>query len=158
MNKNEDLYALQLKRKRDLFLSFFSEFTKDLDYFSSPISNFRTRAELGVHVNDSINFTMVKNNKKIFINTLEICDEKINNIINLLKKYVTDKESIKEKLFQAEIQVARNGEGMVSLIYHKSLDTNWIEDAQNLSSKIGVSIIGRSKKQKLVINLKKIKR
>ena len=151
MNKNEDLYALQLKRKRDLFLSFFSEFTKDLDYFSSPISNFRTRAELGVHVNDSINFTMVKNNKKIFINTLEICDEKINNIINLLKKYVTDKESIKEKLFQAEIQVARNGEGMVSLIYHKSLDTNWIEDAQNLSSKIGVSIIGRSKKQKLVI-------
>jgi tRNA (uracil-5-)-methyltransferase len=40
---------------------------------------------------------------------------------------------------------------MVSLIYHKSLDTNWIEDAQNLSSKIGVSIIGRSKKQKLVI-------
>ena len=65
MNKNEDLYALQLKRKRDLFLSFFSEFTKDLDYFSSPISNFRTRAELGVHVNDSINFTMVKNNKKV---------------------------------------------------------------------------------------------
>jgi len=64
LNKNEDLYALQLKRKRDLFLSFFSEFTKDLDYFSSPISNFRTRAELGVHVNDSINFTMVKNNKK----------------------------------------------------------------------------------------------
>ena len=126
MNKNEDLYAFQLKRKRDLFLSFFSEFTKDLDYFSSPISNFRTRAELGVHVNDSINFTMVKNNKKIFINTLKICDEKINNIINLLKKYVTDKESIKEKLFQAEIQVARNGEGMVSLIYHKSLDTNWI--------------------------------
>jgi len=55
LNKNEDLYALQLKRKRDLFLSFFSEFTKDLDYFSSPISNFRTRAELGVHVNDSIN-------------------------------------------------------------------------------------------------------
>jgi len=151
LNKNEDLYALQLKRKRDLFLSFFSEFTKDLDCFPSPISNFRTRAELGVHVNDSINFTMVENNKKIFIDNLEICDEKINNIINLLKKYVTDKESIKEKLFQAEIQVARNGEGMVSLIYHKSLDTNWIEDAQNLSSKIGVSIIGRSKKQKLVI-------
>ena len=147
MNKNEDLYALQLKRKRDLFFSFFSEFTKDLDCFPSPISNFRTRAELGVHVSDSINFSMVKNNKKIFINNLEICDEKINNIINQLKKHISYKKSIKEKLFQAEIQVARNGEGMVTLIYHKSLDTNWIEDAQELSSKIGISIIGRSKKQ-----------
>ena len=151
MNKNEDLYALQLKRKQDLFLSFFSEFTKNLECFPSPVSNFRTRAELGVHVSDSINFTMVKNNKKILINNLEICDEKINNIINHLKKYVTDKESIKEKLFQVEIQVSRSGEGMVSLIYHKPLDSNWIDEAQNLSSKIGVSIIGRSRKQKLVI-------
>ena len=58
--------------------------------------------------------------KKIFVNNLEICDEKINNIINLLKKFLSKKESIKEKLFQAEIQVARNGEGMVTLIYHKS--------------------------------------
>jgi len=100
LNKNEDLYAFQLKRKRDLFLSFFSEFTKDLDYFSSPISNFRTRAELGVHVNDSINFTMVKNNKKIFINTLKICDEKINNIINLLKKYVMIRNLSKKNYFK----------------------------------------------------------
>ena len=96
MNKNEDLYALQLKRKQDLFFSFFSEFTKDLDCFPSPISNFRTRTELGVHISNSIDFSMVKNNKKIFINNLEICDEKINNIINQLKKHISYKKSIKE--------------------------------------------------------------
>ena len=58
---------------------------------------------------------------------------------------------IKEKLFQIEIQVTRSGEGIVSLIYHKPLDVNWINKAQELSSEIGASIVGRSRKQKLVV-------
>ena len=151
MNKNEDLYARQLKDKKDLFFSFFSELTENLNYFSSPPSHFRTRAELGVHVNNNIQFTMVKNNKKINIDQLIVCDAKINQFISQLKTELLSSNEIKEKLFQTEIQVSRSGEGIVSLIYHKPLDTNWIKKAKKLSSEIGASIVGRSRKQKLVI-------
>ena len=72
MNKNEDLYARQLEAKKDLFFLFFSELTKNLNYFPSPPSHFRTRAELGVQVNNNIKFTMIENNKKINIDELTI--------------------------------------------------------------------------------------
>ena len=151
MNRNEDLYARQLKGKKDLFFSFFSDLTKNLNYFPSPPSHFRTRAELGVHASNNIQFTMVENNKKINVDQLMICDAKINQFICQLKTKLLSSDEIKEKLFQTEIQVSRSGEGIVSLIYHKPLDTNWIKKAKKLSSEIGASIIGRSRKQKLVI-------
>ena len=151
MNRNEDLYARQLKGKKDLFFSFFSDLTKILNYFPSPPSRFRTRAELGVHASNNIQFTMVENNKKINVDQLMICDAKINQFICQLKTKLLSSDEIKEKLFQTEIQVSRSGEGIVSLIYHKPLDTNWIKKAKKLSSEIGASIIGRSRKQKLVI-------
>ena len=151
MNKNEDLYAKQLKEKKDLFFFFFSELTKNLSYFPSPPSHFRTRAELGVHVENNIQFTMVKNNKKINIDQLVVCDPKINQFISQLKTELLSSKEIKEKLFQTEIQVSRSGEGIVSLIYHKPLDANWIKKAKRLSSEIGASIVGRSRKQKLVV-------
>ena len=151
MNRNEDLYARQLKGKKDLFFSFFSDLTKNLNYFPSPPSHFRTRAELGVHASNNIQFTMVENNKKINVDQLMICDAKINQFICQLKTELLSSDEIKEKLFQTEIQVSRSGEGIVSLIYHKPLDTNWIKKAKKLSSEIGASIIGRSRKQKLVI-------
>ncbi len=85
MNNNEDLYTRQLKAKKDLFFPFFSELTKNLNYFPSPPSHFRTRAELGVHVNNNIQFTMIEKNKKINIDELTICDAKINQLISQLK-------------------------------------------------------------------------
>ena len=151
MNRNEDLYTRQLKDKKDLFFTFFSELTKNLNYFPSPPSNFRTRAELGVHVSNNIQFTMVENNKKINVDQLMICDAKINQFISQLKTELLSSKEIKEKLFQTEIQVSRSGEGIVSLIYHKPLDANWIKKAKRLSSEIGASIVGRSRKQKLVV-------
>ena len=151
MNNNEDLYARQLKAKKDLFFSFFSELTKNLNYFPSPPSHFRTRAELGVHVNNNIQFTMVENNKKVNVDELIICDAKINQLISQLKIKLLGSEELKEELFQIEIQVSRSGEGFVSLIYHKPLDTNWIKKTKKLSSEIGISIVGRSRKQKLVV-------
>jgi len=151
LNKNEDPYSIQLKDKKDLFSLFFSKLTKNLSYFPSPPSHFRTRAELGVNVSNNIQLTMVENNKKINVDKLTICDAKINQFISQLKIKLLDSDEIKEKLFQTEIQVSRSGEGIVSLIYHKTLDANWIQAAKKLSFEIDASIVGRSRKQKLVV-------
>ena len=151
MNKNEGLYNKQLNGKKDLFHSFFSKLTTNLKYFPSPPFNFRTRAELGVSLTNDIQFTMVENNKKIMIDNLNICDARINELIKQLKIKLISNSELKEKLFQTEIQVSRNGEGLVTLVYHKPLDANWVKKAKKLSCEISTSIVGRSRKQKLVI-------
>ncbi|GIT60985.1 MAG: hypothetical protein Ct9H300mP20_08120 [Gammaproteobacteria bacterium] len=70
---------------------------------------------------------MVENNNKINVDELTICDAQINLLISKLKVKLLGSNEIKEKLFQTEIQVSRSGEGIVTLIYHKPLDANWIK-------------------------------
>ena len=151
MNNDIEEYLVQFDEKKSKFLSFFTNYTDDLEFFQSPPSKFRTRVEFGVVSTNSFDFTMVENGEKIFVDYLDICNPSINQIIRHLKKQVVLSDIIKEKLFQVEIQVSRKGECFISLIYHKSLDSNWIEKAQILSEKLQSSIIGRSKNQKLII-------
>ena len=151
MNKNKEEYLIQFDKKKSDFSSFFTNYTDDLEFFQSPPSKFRTRAEFGVVSMNSFNLTMVENDEKILIDQLDICNPSINQIIGHLKKQIVLSDILQEKLFQVEIQVSRKGECFISLIYHKLLDSNWIEKAQILSKKIQSSFIGRSKNQKLVI-------
>ena len=151
MNKSKEEYLIQFDKKKSNFFSFFTSYTDNLEFFQSPPSKFRTRAEFGVVSTNSFDFTMVENGEKIFVDQLNICNPRINQIMGHLKKQVVLSETLKELLFQVEIQVSRKGECFISLIYHKLLDSNWIEKAQILSKKIQSSVIGRSKNQKLVI-------
>ena len=151
MNKNQEEYLIQFDKKKSNFSSFFSNYTDDIEFFQSPPSKFRTRAEFGVASMNSFNLTMVENGDKIYVDQLDICNPSINQIIGHLRKQIVLSDILQEKLFQVEIQVSRKGECFISLIYHKLLDSNWIEKAQILSKKIQSSFIGRSKNQKLII-------
>tara|TARA_B100001013_G_scaffold91168_1_gene50753 strand:- start:797 stop:1867 length:1071 start_codon:yes stop_codon:yes gene_type:complete len=151
LNKNKEEYLIQFDEKKRDFSSFFSNYTDDLKFFQSPPTKFRTRAEFGVVSTNSFDLTMVENGNKIFIDQLDICNPNINQIITHLKKEIILIDTLKEKLFQVEIQVSRKGDSFICLVYHKFLDTNWMEKAKILSKKIQSSIIGRSKNQKLVI-------
>ena len=141
MNKNKEEYLIQFDKKKSDFSSFFTNYTDDLEFFQSPPSQFRTRAEFGVVSMNSFNLTMVENGDKIFIDQLDICNPNINQIIGHLKKQIVLSNTLQEKLFQVEIQVSRKGECFISLIYHKLLDSNWIEKAQILSKKIQRNIM-----------------
>ena len=149
MNKKD--YLNQFNKKKSDFSFFFNKHTSNLKFFQSPPARYRTRAEFGVFLKNSLELTMIKNGEKIFIDNLDICDQNINKIIRLLKKEIVLSNYLKDKLFQVEIQVSRKGKSFVSLIYHKFLDSCWVENAEKLSKKIKSSIIGRSKNQKLVI-------
>ena len=151
MNKKKDEYLIQFDKKKRDFLLFFTTYTDELEFFQSPSSNFRTRAEFGVISKNSVELTMVKNGKQILIEQLDICDQSINKFIRHLKQQIFLSNVLKDKLFQVEMQVSRKGEGFISLIYQKFLDSNWIDEAKKLSKRIKTSVIGRSKNQKLVI-------
>lgn len=55
---------------------------------------------------------------------------------------------LKERLFQAEFLAS---ELLITLIYHKQLGEAWVAPAQKLAEALGAHLIGRAKKQRIVL-------
>jgi tRNA (uracil-5-)-methyltransferase len=59
---------------------------------------------------------------------------------------------MEKKLFNIDFLSTSGGEMVVSLLYHRRLDDVWRQKAQVLGDTLGIHIIGRSRKQKVVIS------
>ena len=153
MNKeNKRVYKLQFKKKKSNFKGFFQEYTNNISYHQSPVEGFRTRIEFGLTaLNNQEEFYMIRNSSKIPISQLSICDPKINILMARLIDLIRKKQILGHSLFQVEFMVNRENQSLITLVYHKKLDTCWIEMASKLSKNLQASIVGRSKNQKVVI-------
>lgn len=60
-------------------------------------------------------------------------------------------ELLSKRLFQVEFLTTLSGDALITLIYHKKLEEAWQQEAERLQDKLGFPIIGRSRKQKLVL-------
>ncbi|MET0355372.1 MAG: tRNA (uridine(54)-C5)-methyltransferase TrmA, partial [Cellvibrio sp.] len=60
-------------------------------------------------------------------------------------------EALRTKLFQIDFLTTLSGQALISLIYHRKLDDEWISLARNLQTKLNIFVIGRSKGQKIVV-------
>jgi tRNA (uracil-5-)-methyltransferase len=58
---------------------------------------------------------------------------------------------LRKKLYQVDFLTTLSGEALVTLVYHKVLSDDWQAAAVALKNELNIEIIGRSKKQKLVI-------
>ena len=144
-------YKNQLKAKESLFNSYFNNVTSKTILTSSPHS-YRHRCEFGIHnFINGINYSMVKNHKLIEIDKYAICSRAIQSLMKPLLDRIKEDEILLHKLFQVEFQSSRSQEVMVSLIYHKNLGPDWIRKVKLIKDDLKCSIIGRSKKQKLII-------
>ena len=65
---------------------------------------------------------------------------------------INEFEILKNKLFQIEFLSSQNGECIVTLIYHKKIDSSWVNVAKKLEKKLNIYIVGRSRKQKICIS------
>ncbi len=159
MNKeNKRVYKLQFEKKKSNFKEFFQEHTNNISYHQSPEEGFRTRIEFGLtFLNNQEEFYMTRNSSKIPISELSICDPKINILMDRLIDLIRKNQILSYSLFQVEFMVNRENQALITLVYHKKLDTSWIEMASNLSKNLHASIIGRSKKQKIVIGKDSVK-
>jgi len=64
---------------------------------------------------------------------------------------------LKEKLFEIEFLTSHYGQALITLIYHKTLDTHWETAAKDLKQSLNTSfpqlhLIGRSRGQKLCLD------
>ena len=134
------------------FLQFSSDLTihtnlKPLIHIS-PASGYRARSEFGFK-NGA--YTKIDDGKKVYMNTSNIPHSSIQKVMNELLILINSNKKVKEKLFQVNFRTSGT-KVLASLIYHKQLDEEWKNEALIIQNSLSnVSIIGRSKKTKVLI-------
>ena len=144
-------YQSQFNRKVDLFNRAIEPYTDQISYFPSKTTGFRTRIEFGISkFSGKLNFSMSENSKRVEVKEMPICNSQIRKLMPELMTYLNTNKLFSEKLFQIEFQVSRKKDAMISMIYHKNLNSEWEKEAEKLSKIFDSSIIGRSHKQCII--------
>ncbi len=92
----------------------------------------------------------------VILTEFPIADKRIQHSMPVLREALNASSVLRRKLFQVEFLVSLSGNLLVTLIYHRKLDQAWEIAAQSLETQLqslafSISIIGRSRKQKIVI-------
>lgn len=147
-------YEAQLEEKlrlnRDLFVDYYNG---DITVCRSQDSGYRARAEFKIwHLGDQLRYGMnALHHKGVVI--IDECPQ-VNQYILSLMPLLMEKlqtHNLGHKLFGADFLSSSSGEIVVSLLYHRQLDDSWRDVATQIAHDLRISIIGRSRKQKLVI-------
>lgn len=156
----EEQLNYKIAREKDRFSSLIDFSKIALNIIKSKDSNFRNRAEFRVwwekdenEQKDILTYAMNDFNKEILkIDSCEIVSE---DIKNLMPKLLTELEKsmiLSFRLFAIEFLVSSTSDMLVTLIYHKKLEDEWINLAKQIEQKLNIKIIGRSRKQKIVLS------
>ena len=127
----------------------------ELEIFSSEPYGFRMRAEFRVwHEQGQAHYAMNKPGEKrpYIIQDFPIGSALINQLMPKIMSAVNASEVLSRKLFCMEYLTTTTGEALVTLIYHKTLDQEWQQVAEQLQSEFNIKVIGRSRKQKVVLS------
>ena len=144
-------YKTDFELKKDKFEKEFTDIA-DINYYSSPHVSYRYRAEFSLlKLDKQLAFSMTQNDNKVPIHSFPIASNRIQELMPVLLTFINKYSLLSDKLFQVEFQSARSGEAMITLVYHKKLDENWYALATTISEELNAYIIGRSKKQRLII-------
>lgn len=168
-DKMQETYQQQLHDKIVRIRAQFSDFLVDevvLSVFESPPKHFRQRAEFRLwHERDNTG----KNTGEAFyamfepgqrasqqtlrrVDRLPIAGERINALMPVLLDALKAQPVLITRLFQVEFLSTLRGDTLVTLIYHKRLDDEWRQVAEKLAKCLDIHLIGRSRKQKVVLS------
>ncbi|MGL4317955.1 MAG: tRNA (uridine(54)-C5)-methyltransferase TrmA [Pseudomonas sp.] len=149
-------YAAQLEEKvvrlRELLAPFSAP---EPQVFDSPSEHYRLRAEFRLwREQEERYYAMFAAGDKhtpILIEEFPIASLRINELMPQLKSAWRSSSVLSFKLFQVEFLTTLAGDALITLCYHRPLDADWQAEAEQLAAKLGVSLVGRSRGQRLVI-------
>lgn len=146
-------YEEQVKFKQELIVREFSQFYEgEFEFFASAPSGYRTRAEFGIwHAGEQMFYTMNarEKGKRIFVGECQKVCAPISNLMPNLLARLQESEILRLRLFGVEFISCVSGI-LVTLLYHKRLDDEFEAVMKNLASTLGVTILARSKGQKIL--------
>lgn len=149
-------YQQQLQQKVSLTENEFAEVYHDtLEVYASPAEGYRMRAEFKAwQENGAMSYAMYRQGeykKPYTIDTFAAGSTTMQRLMPLLREAVNASEQLRHKLFQVEFLTTTTGQAVITLIYHKPLTDCWLQAATTIAQTLEVNLIGRSRKQKLVI-------
>ncbi|MAL94141.1 MAG: tRNA (uridine(54)-C5)-methyltransferase TrmA [Haliea sp.] len=123
--------------------------------FPSPRDAFRLRAEFRVwHQGDQLDYVMFHPDAPrdpVPVNHFPIAGPRIQALMAPLRERLTVSPLLRRKLFQVEFLTTTSGDALVTLVYHRPLEDDWQQAAEQLVADLGIALVGRSRKQKRVI-------
>jgi len=142
-----------LNNKISLLKNYFGDVIDDIEIriYKSSHKHFRDKMEFKIfHKNSNIFYAMYGENKKIFfVNRCEVVNKTIFDLMPKLLEYLNSSLILKTKLYQIEFLSSKTGKMLLSLIYHRKLQEEWILEAKELEKYFDINVIGRSRKQKI---------
>ena len=127
----------------------------DIAVYNSEPLGFRMRAEFRIwHENGSAYYAMNKPGEKrpYIIDNFPIGSAIINRLMPPILDAINASQTLSRKLFSIEFLTTLSDEALITLIYHRQLDDDWELEAKKLQSTLNIKIIGRSRKQKIVLD------
>jgi tRNA (uracil-5-)-methyltransferase len=149
-------YPSQLAAKVEQFKRDFAAFElPEPAVFPSAPLHYRLRAEFRIwHDGERLDYAMfdpAAPKKPVPIDDFPAAAATICAAMPRLRERLRASGPLKRRLFQVEFLATLSGELMVSLVYHRPLDEEWEAAARALAAELGAQIIGRSRKQKMVL-------
>jgi len=155
-----DNYESQLDAKKEQFTQLFSTFElPELDCFASEKQHYRMRSQFRVwHEGEDLYFYMTDQDtrQRIRVEQFLPASTLINELMPRLVEELKVSPILRFKLFQANFLSSISGEIMVSLLYHKVLDDEWLTAIKALKERLSehftINIIGRARRQKFIVD------
>ncbi|WP_373777801.1 tRNA (uridine(54)-C5)-methyltransferase TrmA [Glaesserella sp.] len=156
-----DRYPDLLAKKAEYLTALLAPFSAPkLEVFASETSHFRLRAEFRVWHEDGELFHIMfdqSTKQRYRVDQLPIASTLINQMMNALLNAIRGNELLTRKLFQVDYLSTLSGQIIVSMLYHKTLTEEWLEQAKALKATLtkqgfNLQLIGRATKQKITLD------
>jgi len=150
-------YQTQLAQKKAKVSGLLAPFyTGELMLFDSSDAHYRARAEFRIwHEGDRCDYAMGNIEKKGAV-TIEECPKVIvpieKRMWKLLEKINASPNVLKQRLFAVEFLATTTDECLITMLYHRRLDDVWSAEAKLLEAELNCKIMGRSRKQKVILS------
>ena len=147
-------YEAQLMQKQaELAMLFEPLYTGTFDIARSSESHYRARSEFKVwHAGERMHYAMnsADRNGVVLLEECPMVAEPIETLMGPLLESV-ERMQMGHKLFGMDFLCSRSGDVVVSMLYHRRLDEAWRMQAEEIAARFGISIIGRGRKQKVIV-------
>ncbi|QOG13260.1 tRNA (uridine(54)-C5)-methyltransferase TrmA [Arcobacter sp. FWKO B] len=140
----------KIKSHKEKFMEFYNG---EFEVFRSSEVSFRARAEFKLYHNDQkVSYAMVDRDKNyLCIDKCLIVNEQIQEFMPKLLEKINNSEVLLQRVFMVEFMTSED-EILVTLVYHKKLEDEWIKKAKQLQDELNIKVIGRSRGQKIVLD------
>jgi len=150
-------YERQLQVKQQRITEQFAVFTPPpMEVFASPETHYRMRAEFRVwHDEDDLYYVMFApgdKNTRFKVETCPMVSSTIENTMFRLLDLIRPDPVLRHRLFQVDFLSTLSGELLVTLLYHRPLDDAWESAARQLKETLGIQLIGRSRKSRILLD------